>query len=64
MGAVLNLVGAILCTIGSGTGAYGLYLMYVREPTDINWLFLVGGVTATVGGLVWAISALIFARQR
>jgi hypothetical protein len=61
--AVWNLLGATLCTLGTATGAYGLYLMYVKEPSEINQLFLIGGVVANVGGLAWVVSAAIYVRR-
>jgi hypothetical protein len=57
--AVWNLVAAILCTIGPGIGTYGLYLAYTAQPTDINYLFYIGGVVGTVGGTAWVVSAVI-----
>lgn len=49
--AVWNLIGAVLCTIGTAVGAYGLHLMYLADPSNINLLFVVGGGIATVGVL-------------
>jgi hypothetical protein len=62
MGAILNAVGAALCTIGTGWGTYGLYLMYVGDPSHINYIFLVGSALATAGGLVWFVSAIMLLR--
>jgi hypothetical protein len=57
--AVWNLIGASLCTVGTAVGAYGLYLMYQTDPSDINRLFVIGGLVATVGGLAWVVSAIM-----
>jgi hypothetical protein len=57
--AVWNLVAAILCTVGPGIGTYGLYLMYIADSSNINYLFFIGGIIGTVGGAAWVVSAII-----
>lgn len=57
--AVWNLVAAILCTVGPGIGTYGLYLLYAAQPSDINFIFYIGGIIGTVGGAAWIVSAII-----
>lgn len=57
--AVWNFVAAILCTVGPAIGTYGLYLLYVAQPTEINLIFYIGGIIGTVGGAAWIVSAVI-----
>ena len=56
VGDLCNVIAATLCTLGSGVGAFALFL---SDATFVNHLAAWGAVVATFGGIAWIGAAVI-----
>jgi hypothetical protein len=53
----MNLVAAVLCTLGTALGTAAALALYLDAPTLVSGLAFGGGAVATVGGIAWIIAA-------